>query len=121
MESHWEWGLISTPKEFLLFLQAWREGKIGGPNSFNQAISSTTPEPSPGRLYGYGLTVQHTDHFGNTYWHDGGNNIFTALWRMYEQDDRIYFTAATDNKHSNAFSAMKIIIRHLESTQNNDN
>ena len=107
-------GLISTPKEFLHFLQAWRAGSFGGVESFNQAIIRQTPEPAAGRYYGYGFTVQDSAHFGQSYWHDGGNNIYTALWRMYENDDRIYFTAATDNKHSDAFKAMRILITHLE-------
>jgi hypothetical protein len=40
------------------------------------------PETASGSShYGYGLVVQDHTKLGRIYWHDGGNDIFSAIWK----------------------------------------
>jgi hypothetical protein len=64
-------------------------------------------------FYGYGVVVEDVDGVGNVYWHDGGNDVFSAALADYADQHDIVFTAGADSRRGNAFDAMGVIATHL--------
>jgi CubicO group peptidase (beta-lactamase class C family) len=107
-------GLISTVEDFIRFRQAFKAGEIVGPDLVRDAQRKHIAESEARTsFYGYGLVVQDLPELGRTYWHDGGNDIFSAIWfDLVEQGD-ILFTAAADSRAGDATDVLRVLVRHL--------
>lgn len=104
-------GLVSTVPEMIAFRTALRQGELIAPGLV-QAIQQ--PHIREGNdapsYYGYGLVVQDVPQVGRFYWHDGGNDVFSAQWADFPERGDILFTAGQDEA---AFTAMTILARYL--------
>jgi hypothetical protein len=54
--------------------------------------------------------VQDAPAVGRFYWHDGGNDVFSAQWMTFAERDDVVFTAGQDE---DAFAAMGILAHYL--------
>ncbi|MBV6633133.1 MAG: hypothetical protein KI792_08890, partial [Alphaproteobacteria bacterium] len=61
-------------------------------------------------FYGYGLVVEQSADHGLVYWHDGGNDLFSAEWRHLSDHDTTLFTAGLSD---DAFIAMEHLLDQL--------
>ncbi len=107
-------GMLSTVPEMIAFRRAVIEGRILGPDML--AIVQTPHQKEgafAGSHYGYGLVVETSDPVGQIYWHDGGNDVFSAQWGHYPDQGDILFTAGADDRNGDAFEAMEILEEHL--------
>ena len=102
-ESHWaligNGGLVATAKDMIEFRQDFVAGEIVS----NAAISlAQTPLVREGvnapSHYGYGMVVEDHPWFGRVYWHNGGNEQFSANWTHYVDAGYIVFTASNTPK-----------------------
>jgi CubicO group peptidase (beta-lactamase class C family) len=107
-------GLISTVEDFIRFRQAFKSGDIVGPELVRDAQRKHVAEDEAGTsFYGYGLVVQDIPQLGRAYWHDGGNDIFSAFWIDFVEQGDILFTAAADTRAGGATDAFRVLVRHL--------
>jgi CubicO group peptidase (beta-lactamase class C family) len=107
-------GLISTVEDFIRFRQAFKAGEIVGPELVRDAQRKHIAENEEGMsFYGYGLVVQDFPQLGRIYWHDGGNDIFSAIWFDLIQQGDILLTAAADSRAGDATDALRVLVRHL--------
>ena len=107
-------GLVSTAPEMLRFRQALLQGKILQPETLSALHVAHVAEDSDATShYGYGLVVQDVESVGRIYWHDGGNDLFSAQWGDYSTQDDLIFVAGLDTAQGNAFEAMHILETYL--------
>ena len=103
-------GLVSTVPEMIAFRKAVVSGKIVSPEMLNMVQTPHIKENEAATsFYGYGLVVQDVAGIGRVYWHDGGNDVFSAQWGDYSEQGDILFTAGADSDEGNAFRAMRIL------------
>lgn len=104
-------GLVSTVPEMIAFRKALRQGELIAPELVQVVqqphIREGNDAPS---FYGYGLVVQDVPEIGRFYWHDGGNDVFSAHWADFIEQGDVLFTAG---KNEAAFTAMSILARYL--------
>ncbi len=68
-------------------------------------------------FYGYGLVIENLDGIGQVYWHDGGNQVFSAQWIDYVEQRDLIFTAGTGE---DAFEAIVSLETYLYGAENNE-
>lgn len=97
--SHWaligNGGLVATAKDIIEFRQHFLAGEIvsNAAISLAQAPLVREGENAPTH-YGYGMVVEDHPWFGRVYWHNGGNEQFSANWTHYVDAGYIVFTAS---------------------------
>ncbi|MFQ6549973.1 serine hydrolase domain-containing protein [Aestuariibius sp. 2305UL40-4] len=91
-------GAVTTADGFLAFWTAFYQGRLVSSDLVALALTPHADEGDGTSFYGYGLVVEDTPDHGRTYWHDGGNEIFSAEWRHLSQQDAAYFVAALRNE-----------------------
>lgn len=104
-------GLVSTVYEMIAFRSALREGELIAPKLVQAVQQPHIREGTDASsFYGYGLVVQDVPEVGRFYWHDGGNDVFSAQWADFIEQGDILFTAGQDE---DALTAMGILACHL--------
>lgn len=103
-------GLVSTVPEMIEFRRAFRKGNLVPFELVDVVQHRHQKEGEEPSFYGYGLVVQDAPGVGRYYWHDGGNDVFTAKWVDLADTDDILFTAGQNEA---AMDAMSILMRHL--------
>jgi len=107
-------GLVTTPVGLLRFVQALSAGRLLAPELLARVRTPHVLEDEEGTsAYGYGTVVQDVPGLGRVYWHDGGNDHFSAQWAEYVDHGDIIVTAAADSKRGDAFAAMAVLVQHL--------
>jgi CubicO group peptidase (beta-lactamase class C family) len=106
-------GLISTVSDMIRFRHAVVAGRVLGRDVLDQVHTPHVREDEGDSFYGYGLVVQDIPGIGRVYWHDGGNDVFSAQWADYVDHEDVVFTAGADSARGDAFVAMEIIAKHL--------
>lgn len=107
-------GMISTPRDFLRFRRAFSEGLIVPRDLVEASQAKHIAEgPEGNSHYGYGLVIEDIPGIGRLYWHDGGNDIFSAKWADYPDRGDILFTAAADGRMGGAVQMMSILQKQL--------
>jgi CubicO group peptidase (beta-lactamase class C family) len=107
-------GLVSTAADFMRFRQAVADGRIVSAETLAIIQSPHVAENAEGTsYYGYGLVVQDIDDIGRIYWHDGGNDVFSAQWNDFVDKEDLIFTAGADSSNGNAFEAMRLVASYL--------
>jgi CubicO group peptidase (beta-lactamase class C family) len=111
-------AMISTTADFIQFRQAFVNGQIVDAPLVQRAQVKHIPETrSRSSHYGYGLVVQDHPKLGRIYWHDGGNDIFSAIWIDLADKGDVIFTAAADTPAGGATTALSILISRLYQTK----
>ncbi len=103
-------GAVTTAEGFLLLWQAFHAGEIVSRSLVDAALTPHVDEGNGESFYGYGLVVEHADDLGTIYWHDGGNDLFSAEWRHLADRDITLFTAGLDEQ---AFEAMESLLEQV--------
>ena len=103
-------GAVSTAEGFLRFWHAFLQGKIVSPQLVTLALRPHADEGNARRYYGYGLVVEQSPEFGKIYWHDGGNEVFSAEWRHLARKKITIFSAGPSEE---GFKAMKAMIKTM--------
>jgi CubicO group peptidase (beta-lactamase class C family) len=107
-------GLVATPEDFIQFRQLVAAGRIVPAKLVAQSQVGHIAEDEEGTsFYGYGIVVQDVPELGRVYWHDGGNDVFSAEWDSFVDQGDVIFTAAADSAAGDAFSAQAVMRRHL--------
>jgi CubicO group peptidase (beta-lactamase class C family) len=107
-------GLVATAEDFIQFRQLVAAGRIVPAELVAQSQVGHIAEDEEGTsFYGYGIVVQDVPELGRVYWHDGGNDVFSAEWDNFVDQGDVLFTAAADSGAGDAFSAMAVMRRHL--------
>lgn len=106
-------GLVSTVSDMIRFRHAMNAGRVLGRNLLEQVHTAHVREDEGDSFYGYGVVVQDIPGIGRVYWHDGGNDVFSAQWADYVDHEDVVFTAGADSAGGDAFLAMRIIAKHL--------
>lgn len=107
-------GLVSTAEDFIRFRQTVASGAIIPAELVRSSQEKHIAENPRGTShYGYGLVVQDDPKMGRFYWHDGGNDVFSAMWVDCVDQGDILFTAGADIKSGNAITAMSVLLHHL--------
>ncbi|MDX8349030.1 serine hydrolase domain-containing protein [Cognatiyoonia sp. IB215446] len=96
-------GLVTTAEGFLTFWAAFLNGEIVSADYVAAALTPHVDEGNGTLFAGYGLVVEPLADGNVLYWHDGGNDIFSAEWRHFAKTGDTYFTAGTGES---AFDAM---------------
>jgi CubicO group peptidase (beta-lactamase class C family) len=103
-------GLVSSLPDMIHFRQALTAGEILSQASLDLLHTKHVAEDRRGRShYGYGLVVQDVEGLGRVYWHDGGNDVFSAQWAEYVDQGDLIFTAGADSRAGDAFEAMQVL------------
>jgi len=104
-------GLISTVPEMIAFLGALKRGELIAPQLLQTLLHPHMREGDNAKsFYGYGLVVDDVPGVGRIYWHDGGNDVFTAWWADFADAGDILFTAG---QGEDAFAAASILAHYL--------
>ncbi|WP_407360578.1 serine hydrolase domain-containing protein [Microbacterium sp. LBN7] len=109
-------GLVTTAPTFVRFLQELTSGGLLSPASLDRLQQPHIAEDDAGSsFYGYGLVVQDVPDLGRIYWHDGGNDVFSAEWSLYADHGDVIFTAGVDAApgESAAGAAASVLREHL--------
>jgi hypothetical protein len=70
-------------------------------------------EDSGDSSYGYGMVVQQHPDAGPFVWHDGGNDLFSAIWVEYLDHGDVVFAAAADSPAGTVGDVVGIVSEHL--------
>ncbi|WP_435744772.1 serine hydrolase domain-containing protein [Microbacterium sp. PMB16] len=114
-------GLVTTATTVVEFLHALTSGKLLADSSLARLQKAHIAEDeSAESFYGYGLVVQDVPKLGRIYWHDGGNDVFSAEWSLYADHGDIIFVAGADPEggadESVASAAAGVLREHLYAT-----
>jgi len=104
-------GLVTTAEGFLRFWDAFYAGELVSDDLVQVALTPHIDEGTGKTFYGYGLVVEPSDTHGNIFWHNGGNELFSAEWRHLQMSNSTLFTAAQGNY---AFRAMSRWMENLQ-------
>ena len=104
-------GLVSTVADMIQFRQAVVAGTVISPDMVDIVQTPHVREfEDEDSFYGYGLVIEDIDEIGRVYWHDGGNEVFSAHWTDFADQDTVIFTAGTDE---DASKALVLLETHL--------
>ncbi|NSX56298.1 serine hydrolase domain-containing protein [Parasulfitobacter algicola] len=104
-------GLVTTAEGFLQFWNAFHQGRLVSPELVNLALTPHVDEGDGDTFYGYGLVVQNSPIMGTVYWHDGGNDLFSAEWRHIADRNLTFFVAGLGE---NAFDGMSRLMTSIQ-------
>lgn len=99
-------GLVTTAEGFLTLWAAFVGGDIVSDKLVSAALTPHVDEGEGDTFYGYGLVVQPVDNGRTIYWHDGGNDIFSAEWRYDTKSGVTLFSAGRGEAAFDAMTAM---------------
>lgn len=88
-------GTVTTVEGFVDFWNAFLDGTIVNPALVSAALTPHVDEGLNGSFYGYGLVVEDSPSLGRMYWHNGGNDVFSAEWRHFSDHDTTIMLAGT--------------------------
>lgn len=102
-------GMVATPSAYIAFVEAARAGRIVGVELTAEAFAPQVDEGFDDieSFYGFGLVVEEIARLGTVYWHDGGNDVFSAEWRALGAEGAVLFTAGTGE---DGFEAMSLLL-----------
>ena len=100
-------GLVTTTEGFLQFWSAFNDGEIVSAELVDLALTPHIDEGDGDTFYGYGVVVEECPDLGKIYWHDGGNEIFSAEWRHLADQRTTLFVAGLGD---DAFEGMSVLL-----------
>jgi CubicO group peptidase (beta-lactamase class C family) len=111
-------GLVSTVEDIVRFREAVVAHRVIGDELLSLVQTPHIPEitqddPDATSFYGYGIVVDDVGGLGRVYWHDGGNDVYSAALADYADEGDIIFTAAVDSKSADASDAMSLLAAYL--------
>jgi CubicO group peptidase (beta-lactamase class C family) len=107
-------GLVSTVVDMVQLRLAVTAGRVISAQTLALVQTAHVAEDSDGTsFYGYGEVVQDVEGIGRVYWHDGGNDLFSAQWADYSDQGDVIFTAGADSREGDAFEAMAVMASYL--------
>ncbi|MEO0918548.1 MAG: serine hydrolase domain-containing protein [Pseudomonadota bacterium] len=104
-------GLVTSAEGFLAFWAAFLSGQIVGDTLVAEATTPHVDEGNGDTFYGYGMVVEPLEDGTHVFWHDGGNDIFSAEWRHLSRSGVTFFSAGQGEA---AFDAMSLILSSVK-------
>ncbi|MEM9762085.1 MAG: serine hydrolase domain-containing protein [Pseudomonadota bacterium] len=99
-------GAVATAEAFLTFWAAFLDGRIVSRDLVAEALTPHADEGNGATFYGYGLVVEPLPDGGVAYWHDGGNDLFSAEFRHIARSGVTLFSAGRDDAAFEAIERM---------------
>ena len=99
-------GLVTTAEGLLTLWSAFINGEIVTDDLVAAALTPHVDEGEGDTFYGYGIVVEPQADGEAVYWHDGGNEIFSAEWRYSTATGLTLFSAGTGEAAFDAMAAM---------------
>ncbi len=96
-------GLVTTAEGFLTLWGAFVGGDVVSDELVAAALTPHVDEGEGDSFYGYGMVVEPVGNGRAIYWHDGGNDVFSAEWRHDTESGVTLFSAGRGGA---AFDAM---------------
>jgi len=111
-------GLVSTLEDLVRFRAAVAAGDVIDDELLSVVQSPHIHEATAGdadaaSFYGYGIVVDDVAGIGRVYWHDGGNDVYSAVLADYVDKGDIIVIAAVDSRAGDASDAMNILAAQL--------
>ncbi|MBV6657872.1 MAG: beta-lactamase family protein [Devosiaceae bacterium] len=100
-------GLVTTAEGFVSLWAAFLAGEIVSDALVAAALTAHADEGQGDTFYGYGLVVEAGPAGNTVFWHDGGNEIFSAEWRHDIASGTSWFVAGRGHA---AFGAMDALM-----------
>jgi CubicO group peptidase (beta-lactamase class C family) len=89
-------GILTTVEEMYTWILALNEKKVFDSNALTKYLTPYVREGSASSYYSYGWVVDDSP-LGKVYWHDGGNEIFSAVAFHFPESDTIIIIASNDS------------------------
>ena len=106
-------GLVASP----VAVVELRRAVIGGLLSDEMMRATQRPYVPEGdgatSSYGFGLVVDELPGVGAVYWHDGGNDVFSAFWWDLPEQGDVVFVAAVDSAKGGAVAVADLLTEQL--------
>lgn len=99
-------GLVTTAEGFLALWAAFIGGDIVSGELVAAALTPHVDEGWGDTFYGYGLVVEPLKDGRMIYWHNGGNDVFSAEWRYNTASGVTLFSAGRGEAAFDAMAAM---------------
>lgn len=111
-------GLISTVEDMIRFRQAVVAGEVISKDMLAVVQTPHIREfEDDDSFYGYGLVVENMDGIGQIYWHDGGNQVFSAQLIDYAEQRDLIFTAGTGEDAAKAIISLETYLYDAENSE----
>jgi CubicO group peptidase (beta-lactamase class C family) len=88
-------GILTTVEEMDKWVKALHEKKIFDENALTKYLTPHVKEGEESSYYGYGWVVD-TSTLGPVYWHDGGNDFFSAVVCYFPESETTIIIASND-------------------------
>ena len=89
-------GILTTVEEMYTWIIALNEKKVFDNNALTKYLTPYVREGNESSYYSYGWVVDDSP-LGKVYWHDGGNEIFSAVAFHFPESDTIMIIASNDS------------------------
>jgi len=94
-------GILSTAHDMHLWYLALQTQSVLSEAAKIKLFGKHVLEfPNSKSYYGYGWTIEEFNDGKNLIWHNGGNGIFSADFRVYPAESMFYFIAGNQSKTS---------------------
>jgi CubicO group peptidase (beta-lactamase class C family) len=89
-------GILTTVEEMYTWIISLNEQKVFDNNALTKYLTPYIREGSASSYYSYGWVVDDSP-LGKVYWHDGGNEIFSAVAFHFPESETIIIIASNDS------------------------
>lgn len=89
-------GILTSVEEMYTWILALNKGKVFDKNALAKYLTPYVQEGMESSYYGYGWVVDDSP-LGRVYWHDGGNDIFSAVALHFSESETIIVIASNDS------------------------
>jgi CubicO group peptidase (beta-lactamase class C family) len=89
-------GILTSVEEMYTWINALTEGKVFDDGALTKYLTPYVQEGTASSYYSYGWVVDDSP-LGKVYWHDGGNDIFSAVALHFSESDTTIIIASNDS------------------------
>jgi CubicO group peptidase (beta-lactamase class C family) len=89
-------GILTTVEEMNTWISALNEEKVFDSDALTKYLTPYVQEGTESSYYSYGWVVDDSP-LGKVYWHDGGNDIFSAIAFHFPESETVIIIASNDS------------------------
>jgi CubicO group peptidase (beta-lactamase class C family) len=89
-------GILTSVAEMYTWIYALTEGKVFDNSALTKYLTPYVQEGTESSHYSYGWVVDDSP-LGKVYWHDGGNDIFSAVALHFPESETVIIIASNDS------------------------
>jgi CubicO group peptidase (beta-lactamase class C family) len=98
-------GILTSVEEMYKWIGALNDKKIFDDNALTKYLTPYVQEGTESSYYSYGWVVDSNSTLGPVYWHDGGNDIFSAVACNFPESETTIIIASNDS----TFEAINLV------------